>query len=79
MQVTYVRSSETQNVFLPNTPLALVPSFQYTFVGGQPTTLPTADACVVRSNGIPAFGHTAFITLPASKAALAAFRMMPCV
>ena len=47
LQVTYVRSSETQNIFPANTPLTLQPSFQYTYSGGKPTTLPTADACVV--------------------------------
>ena len=47
LQVTYVRSSETENIFPANTPLTLQPSFQYTYSGGKPTTLPTADACAV--------------------------------
>jgi len=42
-----VRSSETENIFPANTALTLQPSYQYTYSGGKPTTLPTADACVV--------------------------------
>ena len=42
-----MRASETQNIFPANTPLTLVPSFQYTFAGGKPMALPTADGCVV--------------------------------
>ena len=48
-QIDYSGNNGTVAAFPTNTPLALVPSYIYTYDStGAPTTLPVDDACEVR-------------------------------